>query len=200
MSEKLQLSINAVIEKRERLITEWFSEEFGNNSYKYLNNKIIERRKKHFFDEIDTYDGWKIIFTKDFINFFIKELNITDKLCIKIIKNIVLLDASYENDKMCANSILYKNSAILNSNKKIWDCFEKMFFNYNRIKKIYAEKEKFLRLRKKLCSLTDCYKNPDAIKIVCEKCGTLLPAEAEHCSECGNKMIILETFIGVKND
>ncbi|KKL58067.1 hypothetical protein LCGC14_2229100 [marine sediment metagenome] len=40
MSEKLQLSINAVIEKRERLITEWFSEEFGNNSYKYLNNKI----------------------------------------------------------------------------------------------------------------------------------------------------------------
>lgn len=189
MSVKLKNKIKAVKERRFSFLIECFSEELlQENGLYYLRQlNIIEKKKKNKF-MIDYSWNYKNVFTKRFIEFYIDELNIKDPLCKKIIKKLNFKTIDNKEKGRRKIDIEYQDDYIEDLYNQEWNCLREIFSKYKEIKELFLnekERKEIKNFKKKLCQLTDCYKNPDAVKIICEKCGLMLPPETEFCSECG---------------
>ena len=186
MSMILKNKIKAVENRRFIFLTECFSDELSNGGKSSLkDSNILEKKKKTLHTDYSC--NYKTVFTKKFIDCYIEELNITDDLCKKILKKLrfKVIDDEKQGDKKI--DIRYHGDYLESLNKKEWDCIEYLFSEFKKVKKLFLnekERRKITKFKKELCFLTDCYKNPDTIKIICEKCGILLDAETEFCPEC----------------
>ena len=189
MSEKLKNKINAVKQRRFDFLCECFSDELSftdSGIYHLQELNILENRKANLLASDYGYNH-KTVFTKKFVDFYISELNIKDPLCKKILKKLRF--EKMETEKGEKAIVLEYNDEVLPSlNNREWECIRKLLSEYKKIKESFLnekERKEIIVYKKRLCQLTDCYKNPDAVKIICESCGMILEPEIEFCIECG---------------
>ena len=191
MSLKLENKIKAVKERRYNFLCKCFSEELSNGGrIKLKELNILEEKKINPLKIFTFCEDYKTVFTKKFNDFYVEELNITDSTCEKILKKLRFKTIEIEGENKNLD-IRYNGIFLTSLDSKEWQCVEKLFSEYKKIKKLFLdekERKKIIEFKKELCQLTDCYKNPDVIKIICEKCGFLLQPETEFCSECGTEI------------
>jgi len=119
-------------------------------------------------------------FTKEFVEYL--EL---DKLCRKFLRKLkITVDTDYSGKIYVQKFLMkYKGNDVENIDKRDeWKIFEGI------LELAILKKEDFLlsRAKKKLCDLTDCFKQPK--KNECLDCGTKNKKQAIYCCSCGAQL------------